>query len=345
MKTEHRRWEPGAVLFPLSLVAFIAVAVGADAPEVPADHSGATSAPSTTAPSSDYNKRSQGRTSDCAKLKRPGELIPLRYADGTPRGYYVTGAYPVTQRQLNRRDGKALDRSGCPEGSTEIDAREVVDSLAGKMLFHPGGGHYGKYPGGVDRWGQYGHILLDDLEDPPIAPDPYDEKPVGNGIPCAVAQPGQSTYGEYYVRPTKIDMDMWYKKPDGKPTGARYANYGDKGHGGMYLAWNWVQNGSPSTDQKENHHSGGGYVRAVLKRGDVFERCNVVPLKTVSYGLDNEQNGWITVVYGRTYTGKQWLYGWVIHSYEKWTRTADGQIETKRVQVLWPTSKGPVPEN
>jgi len=302
------------------------------------------SAPSSpgTAQASDYNHPHQGRTSDCAQLRDPTALIPLRYADGTSRGYYVNGQYPVTQRQLNERDGKALDRSGCPVGTTEIDAREVVNSPAGKMLFHPGGGNY-PYPGGPERWGQYGHILLSDLVAPPSAPDPYNGQPVGNGQPCAVAKIGQLTYGEYYIKPTPIDDDMWYKKPNGKRTGAGYRNYGDKGHGGMYMVWNWVQNGSSSVEESENHLAGGGYVRAVLKRGMVLQRCNVPSLKTVSYGLDNQQNGWVTVVYGRVFTGKQWLYGWVIHSYEKWTRTPLGRIEKKYVEVLWPTARGPIP--
>ncbi len=296
-----------------------------------------------TAPASEYNRPRQGRTSDCAKLRDPTALIPLRYADGTLRGYYVSGQYPTTKRQLNERDAKVPGRDACPPGTTEIDAREVVDSPAGKMLFHPGGGHYAPYPGGIERWGQYGHILLSDLLEPPSAPDPYDGRPVGNGKPCAVAKKGQPAYGEYFIRPTEIPDDMWYKKPNGKVTGAGYRNYGDKGHGGMYMAWNWVQNGNPSTVESDNHVPGGGYVRAVLKRGMGFERCNVAPLKTVSYGLDNEQNGWVTVVYGRTFTGKQWLYGWVIHSYEKWARNSTGQIEKKHVEVLWPTSRGPVP--
>jgi hypothetical protein len=348
MKGSRRVRVVGIAVVPFALLVIVMPVGGAAAQGV----SGATSQPSTTtldgpstAPARDYNKGSQGRTSDCVKLKQPDALIPLRYADGTPRGYYVTGKHPVTQRQLNRRDQKALDRAGCPDGSTEIDAREVVDSPAGKMIFHPGGGHYSKYPGGTEQWGQYGHILLSDLDDPPAAPDPYDGTPVGNGLPCRVAPPGHATHGTYYVKPTKIDREMWYKKPNGQLTGARYENYGDKGHGGMYLAWNWVQNGNPSTDQKENTNSGGGYVRAVLKRGDVFERCDVAPLKTVSYGLNNEQNGWMTVVYGRTFNGKQWLYGWVIHSYEKWTRTAGGKVEKTTVEVLWPASRGPVPEN
>jgi hypothetical protein len=314
-----------------------------------ANAAGAQRAPATRpttapAPAAEYNKPHQGRTSDCGKLKDPEGLIPLRWADGTPRGYFVCGKYPVTQRQLNRRDGKALDRAGCPAGCTEIDAREVVDAPVGKMIFHPGGGHYDDYPGGVDRWGQYGHILLSDLVDPPAAPDPYDGTPVGNGKPAPVAQSGKDTFATYYVNPVKIDFDMWYKRPGGKPTGARYANYGDKGHGGMYLCWNWVQNGNPGTDEKLNHHSGGGYVRAVLKRGMTFEPCNVKPLRTVSYGLDDKQNGWITVVYGRVFTGKQWLYGWTIHSYEKWTRDESGRIEKKQVPVLWPTSQGPLPK-
>jgi hypothetical protein len=308
----------------------------------------ASSQPATTssihpAPASDFNKPSQGRSSDCVELRNPHALIPLRDADGTPRGYFVCGDYPVTRLQPNKRDEKALDRAGCPKGFTEIDAREVVDSPAGKMLFHPGGGAYDSYPGGSDKWGQYGHVLISDLKNPPGAADPYDGKPVGNGLAAPVAPRGSANFGEYDIRPHGIDPDMWYKKPNGKPTGARYANYGDKGHGGMYLVWNCVQNGNPSTDEKDNHVSGGGYVRAVLHRGMRFDRCDVEPLKMVSYGLDNAQNGWVTAVYGRTFTGKQWLYGWVIESYEKWTRTPDGKIDSKHVEVLWPISRGSVP--
>ena len=303
---------------------------------------GCASTSPTTAAASDFNKAHQGRTSHCVELADHEKLIPLRYADGTPRGYYVSGLYPVKKRQIN---DQAPNREGCPNGFTEIDAREIVDSPAGKMIFHPGGGEYGGYPGGVEKWGQYGHILLSDLRNVPQAPDPYDGKPVGNGLPAAIAKAGEANFGQYYIKPTQVDADMWYKKPNGKESGARYMNYADKGHGGMYLVWNCVQNGSPSTDEKDNHVSGGGYVRAVLKRGMVFDRCDVEPLKMVSYGLNNEQNGWVTAVYGRVSSGKQFLYGWVIESYEKWNRTPSGQIEKKTTETLWPTSRGPLPKD
>ncbi len=292
-------------------------------------------------PASEFNHSHQGRTSHCVQLADPHKLIPLRNADGTPRGFYVCGDYPVRKRQRNE---EAPNREGCPKGFTEIDAREIVDSPAGKMIFHPGGGSYEGYPGGSEKWGNYGHILLSDLKNVPAAPDPYDGKPSGNGLPAPIAKPGDTNYGEYYVLPTAIDQDMWYKKPNGKESGARYANYGAKTHGGMYMVWNCVQNGSPSTDEKVNHVPGGGYVRAVLPRGIKFDRCNVEPLKMVSYGLNNEQNGWVTAVYGRVSTGKQDLYGWVIASYEKWDRRPDGKIEKKTVETLWPTSRGPLPQ-
>jgi hypothetical protein len=301
---------------------------------------GASNSPSGR-PASDFNKPHQGRTSHCVELADHEKLIPLRNADGSERGYYVCGLYPVKKRQIN---DNAPGREGCPKGFTEIDAREIVDSPAGKMIFHPGGGAYDGYPGGVDKWGQYGHILLSDLRNVPKVAEPYDGKPAGNGLPCEIAKEGSPNYGRYYIVPTKIDPDMWYKKPNGKESGARYANYGDKGHGGMYLVWNCVQNGSPSTDEKENHVSGGGYVRAVLPRGMKFDRCNVAPLKMVSYGLNNEQNGWVTAVYGRVSTGKQDLYGWVIASYEKWDRASDGKIEKNTVETMWPTSRGPLPK-
>lgn len=292
---------------------------------------------------SKYNNAHQGRTGDCYLLKNPKALIPLRYADGTPRGYYVSGEYPVTKRQSTSRDAENPDRSACPPGTTEIDAREIVDSPAGKMVFHPGGGSYAHYPGGVNQWGQYGHILLSDFSKSQLLPVIHEGQPAGNGLECATAKPGQTNYGEYYIKPMSIDDEMWYKKPHAKMTGSRYLNYGDRGHGGMYLVWNWVQNGNPSLEEKDNHVPGGGYVRAVLKRSMIFYRCDVEPLKTVSYGLDDQQNGWVTVVYGKTYTGKQWIYGWTIHSYEKWNHNPKGQIQKKYVEVLWPISKGPLP--
>ena len=60
------------------------LATGASAQPAPATRPAA-------APAAEYNKPSQGRTSDCGKLKDPEGLIPLRYADGTPRGYFVCG--------------------------------------------------------------------------------------------------------------------------------------------------------------------------------------------------------------------------------------------------------------
>lgn len=312
------------------LVAFAGATVGDRSPKPPSPRV-------TTAQASDYNRPHQGRTSDCGALRDPTALIPLRYADGTPTGYYVSGRYPVTRRQANSREGRALDRGGCAPGTTEVDAREVVDSPSGKMLFHPGGGSY-PYPGGADRWGHYGHIRLSDFSQPPPAPDPYEGRPVGNGRPRPTGKRGNPDDGEYEIQPVTLDADMWYKPPHGKPTGARYRNYGDWGDGGMFLVWNWVQNGSPSPDERKNHLPGGGYVRAVLKRGMIFRRGDVPPLKTVSYGLDDAQNGWVTVVYGKVFTGRQWLYGWTIHSYEKWTRRPSGRLDKRRVQVLRPMS-------
>src|SRR5947207_2483740 len=84
-------------------------------------------------PASAFNVPGQHRTRTCAEMNRPH--VPLRFADGTLTGFYVSADDP------SRQGG----RKPCPRGSMEIDAHEVIVTAGGmELYFHPGGGgnHY-----------------------------------------------------------------------------------------------------------------------------------------------------------------------------------------------------------
>src|SRR5438046_48221 len=107
-------------------------------------------------PAEKFNVPGEHRTRTCAPMK--GERIPLRFADGTPTGFYARGDDP--SKQGGGRNPP------CPPGCLELDAQEVITTAGGmKLYFHPGGGgsHY-KDP--VEN-GQYGHVAVNDLKSPP----------------------------------------------------------------------------------------------------------------------------------------------------------------------------------
>src|SRR5207244_1074340 len=106
-------------------------------------------------PSGTFNVSGQARTRTCAAMK--GKKIPLRFADGTPTGFFAWADDPRMQGR-NQPD--------CPVGSLELDAQETIFTGDGmRLFFHPGGGP-GHYKDCVEN-GQYGHVALDDLKAPP----------------------------------------------------------------------------------------------------------------------------------------------------------------------------------
>ena len=254
------------------------------------------------APADKVNLPGQHRTRTCVKMMTP--VVPLRFADGKPTGFFVRADDPSTQ------GGKRP----CSAGFMEIDAREMLTTASGATLyFHPGGG--GDLYKDSEEDGQYGHIAVTDLAELPKL------KRSKNGKPAALSG------AAYYIAPTRIPHDMWYKAEvvDGH-SGASYANYGNPGYDKTdgrgdwtYITWSWVQNGGKK--YPDNINGGGGIVRALGKRDMRFAAAAVEQIIGYSYGADNRANGRVTVIYGSTHTGPgeggSSIYGWLAHSYQR----------------------------
>src|SRR3954467_5310230 len=112
----------------------------------------------------------------------------------------------------------------------------------------------------------------------------------------------------YYITPTQVPMDMYYKPPSigGSPTWYTYGNPGYDKTGGRgdwtYIVWSVVQNGSGKPYPNNVTH-GGGLGRALGKRDAVFNRCDVAQIVGISYGAGDVQNGVVTSIYGKTTAG------------------------------------------
>lgn len=258
-----------------------------------------------TDPASAWNHDGQTRTHSCAPMKYA--TATLRFPDGTPTGFYAYANDP----------SKNGSSPACGIGYVEIDAQEILYNSAGwDLYFHPGGGP--DYYNDSVNDGQYGHIWVTDLNArPTLHPNNL------NGQGCAASTtPG--TDFSYYLMPTSIPSDMYYKPPvtvGGSPQWLTYGNPGYDKTGGRgdwtYIVWSCVQNGGSS--YPNNVTSGGGLVRALGKRDKVFHRCDVASIHAISYGPNNAQNGTVTSIYGKTRadTSGSWIYGWLIHSYQK----------------------------
>ena len=128
----------------------------------------------------------------------------------------------------------------------------------------------------------------------------------------------------YYITPTRIPTDMYYKPPSigGSPMWYTYGNPGyDKTDGRgdwTYIVWSCVQQGN-GLAYPDNITHGGGLVRALGKRDAIFHRCDVPPIVGISYGPGDVQNGVVTSIYGGTQTDANgsWIYGWLVYSYQK----------------------------
>jgi hypothetical protein len=250
-------------------------------------------------PADKFNLSGQHRTFTCVKMSAP--VVPLRFADGKPTGFFVRADDP------RKRGGK----KPCTAGFVEIDAHETLTGTNGETLyFHPGGGGYNDP---VEN-GQYGHIAAADLAAPPKL------KPSENGKPAA------SSGAAYYIAPTKIPHDMWYKAEvvNGR-SGSTYYTYGNPGYDKTfgrgdwtYISWSWVQNGGSVYPDNINH--GGGIVRALGKRDQLFMASLVEPIIGYSYGANNRTNGRVTVIYGNANAGLgkagSHVFGWLVHSYQ-----------------------------
>src|SRR5437588_12505062 len=96
------------------------------------------------ADSGKWNVNGQKRTRTPAAMKEA--LVPLRFADGTPTGFFAHADDPS-------KDGDG--GKPCARGFMEMDAQEIITTATGmRLLFHAGGGP-GLYNDPVEN-GQYG---------------------------------------------------------------------------------------------------------------------------------------------------------------------------------------------
>ncbi len=79
-----------------------------------------STATSADAPSSAFNLPGQARTRTCVAMQ--GAKVPLRFADGTPTGWFVSGDDP------SRQGG---DHAECPRGTMEMDVHEALTTACG----------------------------------------------------------------------------------------------------------------------------------------------------------------------------------------------------------------------
>ncbi|MEX0676044.1 MAG: hypothetical protein WD063_03145 [Pirellulales bacterium] len=255
-------------------------------------------------PAEKFNLSGQHRTRTCVEMR--GKFVALRFADGTPTGFWASADDPSQQ-------GSAQP---CRPGTMEIDAHERLasaDDLA--TYFHPGGGP-DQYLKNYIENGQYGHIAREDLQ---------------GAIKLIPSQNGKSapvrSGRTYFVTPTRIPEDMWYKpNVSGGKSGARYFTYGNPGYDKTYgrgdwtyISWSWVQTGG--ADYASNKFGGGGIARAMLKRGMGLAACDVQPILGISWGENNQENGRVTAFYARAFVGPgekgSAIYGWLPHSYQR----------------------------
>jgi hypothetical protein len=149
--------------------------------------------------------------------------------------------------------------------------------------------------------GQSGHIAVNELNrQPPISLDAR----AGNGKPARNLKAPNGRAKTYRVLPRPIEPELTYIGPVTKRT-YTYWPYGTPG--GKYgvtdytnLSWSWV------------NVSGGGIVRTMVKRGDLFVPSAVKPITITS----SAGNGWVKAIYGYVSTGSQRLYGWLAYAHQ-----------------------------
>jgi hypothetical protein len=236
-------------------------------------------------PASIFDAPGQHHADACVPLATGSAA--LRYGDGSPTGFSLTG------------DQLSYDLGSCPGGTATLDLHELIPSGAGPLAFHRGGSGY------VDRGNvKYGELAASDLGAalPPPVPSSG-----GRGAPCPLAPEPP-----YRVEVQGITSRMHYKSTGG----ASYAPYGDPAASQgdndgtihyTYLLWSWVD------------VAGGGTVRTLLGQGQVVQACDVAPVVHPAYDSNGDVNGQVTVRYVRTLAGSCPLYGWMV-----WTHTYFG---------------------
>ena len=114
------------------------------------------------------------------------------------------------------------------------------------------------------------------------------------------------TKKSYWINPQPIPGAMHYVGPNDGLYHS-FANYGEPAApyatNHSTLCWSWVNKG------------GGGIVRAMMSRNEVFYPSDVATINMTSYDSNGVANGSVKVLYGSFWNGNTRLYGWTVHSY------------------------------
>lgn len=269
----------------------------------PIGGAGATVTPSST----NLNYSEDRRYETCAPLK----AVPAtRYADFSGIGFNAMTSTPTCTA------GSQDPNSGCyfAYACVLVDRRDLFDTClaaprpCGRIYFHRGG------DGGTDD--RYGHIWIGDMVDG-RAPSPTSARFGNNGSACGASNVSGTT-GHYYIRIREMPEAMQYKSGGG----ASFRKYADTNfkhspsnvHYG-YLTWNWL------------NANGGGVVRSLIKENQVFHRCDVWSIRMTSVTESGAANGEVVAIYGKTFQGGNWIYGWIMYSHrynQGWTDPRTG---------------------
>jgi hypothetical protein len=240
-----------------------------------------------TEPASLYDAPGQLHNDVCVRLASGAE--PLRFADGTPTGFRLTGDV-------------RMDPDQCPAGRVRLDLHEIIPSLLGPLAFHRGGNGYED-----EQNVKYGALAESDLAGDLPTPEPSSG---GRGAACTLADEPA-----YHVRVRAIPKIMKYKRPQDTPlnnnAGASFMHYGDPGADQgdrrdvhySYLVWSFVD------------VQGGGMVRTLLAPGQVVRPCDVEPIRMQSYDREGDLNGRVSARYVKTTVGTCPVYGWMAWSH------------------------------
>lgn len=297
-----------------------------------------------TASADTFNPANQKHNNRCVSLRDGLTDAPALFPDGNPT--WFTWRTDATSSPL----GPNLAYQGTPDpsqdkcnrGQVRIDAHEIVKANGRRFYFMRGGDNFAR---DKQRYiVKYGHIWIADLKS---GTAPATSRLGGTGgQPCA-ASTNPATEAHYYLRVKGIDLGLKYKKQseikqqqkkknkkaNKYSTYQTYGNYPDRdgdrtGAPHSYLLWTWMRK---ADDSRPNN--GGGMVRALIRDGQVFHRCDVASIRSSAFKEGgNRPIGWVKAVYGKISTGDQWLYGWVVDSHRR-TAKDDGTAIPVKQQV------------
>ncbi|HEV2813913.1 MAG TPA: hypothetical protein VGW10_11735 [Solirubrobacteraceae bacterium] len=286
----------------------------------------------------------------CVTLKSTTADPPVRWADFNEVDGAGTGYHVLNPTNWSSNSGEDV----CANGSNQVrfDLTEMLytrrpsDGVTARLYFHKGGQGYNP------STTPYGHMWISELLSPapapkftkstldsrgadPVKPDPSaDSTGYGAGRRC---NGDLSPLTQYKVTtstgpPNVAGGEIWVND-DFTGSGANYSKYanagrlqGDGTQPFQYLQWSWVgkydwRDGRPLVAQRlgGGETQGYGAVRTIMKPGTTVTRCDVASITSRAWQANTGTTvGRVTAVYVRTTIGDNELYGWVLHSWQRY---------------------------